>query len=126
MWEKLKYFLRNDQVFVIGLLVSTAFVSFMLGRESVSLEPIVTPGFTITTGAFAPDSAKIPILTNQEPELSLVSNTEKPFVASKSGSKYHHSTCPGAKQIKPENKIFFATETEAKSAGYTLASNCQF
>ena len=46
-------------------------------------------------------------------------------VSKKSTSnKYHFLWCPGAKQIKEENKIFFNSEQEALSAGYALAGNC--
>ena len=55
-----------------------------------------------------------------------VEKTVKNFVASKSGTKYHALTCPGAKQIKESNKIFFAAETDAEAAGYTRAANCKF
>jgi hypothetical protein len=47
-----------------------------------------------------------------------------PYVASKAGTKYHHITCPGAKQIKEENKIYFASVQEAMAAGYSKAANC--
>ncbi|MBX4206449.1 hypothetical protein KW784_01550 [Candidatus Parcubacteria bacterium] len=46
-------------------------------------------------------------------------------VASKSGSKYHYPSCPGAKQIKEANKITFPSPQAAEAAGYTLAANCQ-
>lgn len=46
------------------------------------------------------------------------------FVASKNGSSYHLPDCPGAKQIKEENKVWFRTEAEAKAAGYKPAANC--
>ncbi len=54
-------------------------------------------------------------------------NTEKPdklLVGSKNGSKYHYPWCSGAKRIKEENKIWFASAEEAKRAGYTPAVNC--
>jgi hypothetical protein len=54
-----------------------------------------------------------------------VEKSPQNFVGSKSGTKYHALTCPGAKQIKDTNKIFFATEDEAQSAGYTRAANCK-
>ena len=47
------------------------------------------------------------------------------YVASKSGSKYHLPWCPGAKQMKEENKIFFNSKEEAEAAGYTPAANCK-
>ena len=45
-------------------------------------------------------------------------------VASKSGTKYHLPTCSGAKSIKPDNLITFASIAEAEAAGYTPAANC--
>ena len=47
-------------------------------------------------------------------------------VASKASStkKYHFTWCPGAKQIKETNKIWFENDIAAQKAGYTLAGNC--
>lgn len=43
----------------------------------------------------------------------------------KSTSKtYHFPWCPSASKISEQNKITFATEAAAISAGYTLAGNC--
>lgn len=47
------------------------------------------------------------------------------YVGSKSGTKYHLPWCPGAQQMKEENKIWFDTKEEAEAAGYTPASNCK-
>ena len=47
------------------------------------------------------------------------------YVASKTGSKYYLPWCGGAKSIKVENKIQFATRADAESAGYTPAANCK-
>ncbi|TSC68096.1 MAG: hypothetical protein G01um101466_553 [Parcubacteria group bacterium Gr01-1014_66] len=46
------------------------------------------------------------------------------FVASKNGTSYHYPWCPGAKKIKEENKIVFATREEAEKRGYKPAGNC--
>lgn len=46
-------------------------------------------------------------------------------VASKSGTKYHFPWCAGAKSIKEENKVWFASTAEARSAGYEPAGNCK-
>ena len=53
--------------------------------------------------------------------------TDPRVVASKAaGSKlYHHPWCSGAQRIKETNKLWFPTEANAISAGYTLAGNCQ-
>lgn len=45
-------------------------------------------------------------------------------VVSKNGSKYHYLHCPGAKQIREENKLFFPSSASAEASGYTLAGNC--
>ena len=41
------------------------------------------------------------------------------FVASKNGAKYHWPWCSFAKKIKPENQVWFKSETEAQKAGYS-------
>lgn len=46
------------------------------------------------------------------------------YVGSKNSDKYHLPDCPGASRIKEENKIWFSSEEEAESLGYTPASNC--
>lgn len=41
------------------------------------------------------------------------------FVGSKNSDKYHLLTCAVVKRIKPENKVCFSSEEDAKSKGYT-------
>jgi hypothetical protein len=64
-----------------------------------------------------------------KPSLAPTGNTattaSQAVVASKNGTKYHYEHCPGAKQIKAENKISFNSPAEAEASGYTLAANCQ-
>ena len=43
------------------------------------------------------------------------------FVASKSGKKYYAADSASGKKIKEENRVSFATEEEAKAAGYSIA-----
>jgi hypothetical protein len=54
-------------------------------------------------------------------------NTEKKrmYIASKNGKLYYTPTCSGAKRILPKNEIWFASDTEAQMAGYTLSSACK-
>ena len=47
------------------------------------------------------------------------------YVASKNGTKYYLSTCSGAKRIKDENKIWFASVDDAKASGRTPSSTCK-
>lgn len=44
-----------------------------------------------------------------------------PFVGSKNSNKYHLASCAVAKRIKPENRVCFRTQDEARARGY-LAS----
>lgn len=46
------------------------------------------------------------------------------FLASKNGTRYYLPTCAGAKRIKEENKVWFATVEEARAKGLTPAANC--
>jgi len=52
-------------------------------------------------------------------------NSSGGVIASKNGTKYHYAHCSGAKTIKEENKLFFASAIIAEQAGYTLATNCK-
>jgi hypothetical protein len=47
------------------------------------------------------------------------------LVASKEGKKYHFPWCPGARRMAEENKIWFNSIEEARSAGYKPAANCK-
>src|SRR3989344_2956874 len=79
---------------------------------------------------------KISALNQQKPPIkitqpALISNStnsanEQSVVASKaSDSKlYHFLWCSGAERIAEKNKLVFANEAQAVSAGYSLASNC--
>ncbi len=48
-----------------------------------------------------------------------------PIVASKNGTKYYFVACSGAKRISEENKIYFATSSEAQKAGLSPAASCK-
>jgi methylphosphotriester-DNA--protein-cysteine methyltransferase len=47
------------------------------------------------------------------------------YVASKNSTYFHLVTCPGAKLIKEENKVYFNTKEEALSRGLQPAKNCK-
>ena len=53
----------------------------------------------------------------------VVENDIKPF-GSRSGSTYTFSWCQGAGAILSKNKIYFASEDEAKNLGRTLSKLC--
>ncbi len=119
--------LRKFSLAIIIILVAS--FSFGIGRLSVvgKREPIKIE--------YDPDiSSPAPVSTLETNKTASVINaikTSSPVVSnstvvvSKNGTKYHYLHCPGAKQIKEENKITFASPAAAEAAGYTLAGNCK-
>lgn len=135
MLKKLKSIILDDTFYIAILLVVVAVGSFGLGRLSLNTQvqdqsatvTLSTPPSTLK--ASSTDKALVATTSSSQPAPlapSDVVDAAKNFVASKSGTKYHKITCAGAKQIKDTNKLFFATEEEAKASGYTRAANCKF
>lgn len=129
MLEKLKSFLADDALFQAILLVMVAITSFGLGRQSIlegqaeSVEdgPVSVSTEIPVTSAVAP----VPLMaTSSSEQKAVAGSVDGMVVASKSGSKYHLPTCAGAKTIKQENLISFASREEAEAAGYAPAANC--
>ena len=120
MLEKFKTLLGNDGFFYGFLLILIAVVSFGLGKLSErQFEPEIGPASVIFTDNTAGESDDV--TGTVVPETVL----EGQFVGSVNGTKYHFPWCPGASQMKEENKVWFATKEEAEAAGYTPAANCK-
>lgn len=117
-----------QKLFLSLLIVLIAVLSFGIGRLSVAKnnrEAIrIEYDSTLTERPLIPSNNQTAsvINTTQSPAASEVPINQ--VITSKNGSKYHYSHCSGAKQIKEENKIVFATPAAAEAAGYTLAANC--
>jgi len=124
-WDKFKSFcgqiLAEERLFLGILIVSLTVTAFGLGRlaeqSALPAEPIVSSASVVFTEASP--------LAPEEAALNEVPSEDEQYVASKSGTKYHYPWCPGAKQIKEENKIYFDSKPAAEAAGYTPAANCQ-
>jgi Metal binding domain of Ada len=136
MLQKLKSFLADDAFYYSAVIILVAGASFGLGRQSVVEKTqenslikqnsvILTPAAqSAPTPTLNPTiSVPVPVTSQGAAAVGVVSGE---VVASKSGSKYHLPTCPGAKQIKPDNLISFETIAAAEAAGYTPAANCKF
>lgn len=115
MLEKLKSWLANDTYFTVFLLLLVGLSSFALGRLS-SLE-------TVSLETSQASLQALPGLVS-EVNGDQVSLDGVVVVASRSGTKYHLLNCPGAGQIKTENRIEFTSIDAARAAGYTAATNC--
>jgi hypothetical protein len=123
MLEKLKRFLADDTIFTGTLLCVIAVTAFFLGRYSVPAGTASTPASVLKA---LPQSslATTTAVASTTPQPAPLTAETATYVGSKSGTKYHLLTCAGAKRIKEENKVFFATAVEAEAAGYTPAANC--
>ncbi|MBI5816997.1 MAG: hypothetical protein HZB09_01070 [Candidatus Yonathbacteria bacterium] len=119
------------------IIVLVAFGSFGLGRLSRIEEPKSPLEIKANNGAEA-QVVSIPFSGDLKPDTNIKSavgqslkvdkitvSNEGFIVASKTGKKYHFPWCAGAQQIKEENKVWFASEAEAKAAGFTPAANCK-
>ncbi len=135
MLIKLKLFfsslLSNDGLFASLLVILIAIASFGLGRQSVMNTGINNSNSTLPAGVVfiaAPVQSPEAIVLEKTEEVLPVGEEVRiavqELVGSRSGTKYHLLNCPGAKQIKEENKIYFASKELARAAGYTPAANC--
>jgi hypothetical protein len=123
MYDKFKTLVQNDGFFYGVLVVLIAVSSFGLGRLSQVEIAQKTPQTPIQ---LTQNAAAIESVGPKASSSNSVGRLEGgSFVASKNGTKYHLLTCPGAKQIKQENKIFFDSQEEAEKAGYSKAGNCK-
>lgn len=121
--EKLKSLIADDAFFYSVLLLLVAIVSFGLGQRSVTVNPANEAASVVTSAPNREVDLRLVPETPIQEENS--KNTQAgTLIASKSGTKYHLPTCPGAKQIKEANKIEFSSKAEAEAAGYTAAANC--
>ena len=127
-FQKIKLFMEGEKgkgIYVILLIVLVAGSSFGLGRLSNkdgSQEPIkiIFPdGNSLSANTY--QSAQN---SPQKTSPSVANSAPKAYVASQKGKKYYPINCSAASNLKEDNKVFFSTETEAESAGYTKSSSC--
>lgn len=120
--NRIKSFLEEDVYFYTLLIIVISVLSFGLGRMSMQeAQNPQQPQIVLTEQS----AAVVHTATNSSITTKKI-EAIKNFVASKKGTKYHLSTCPGAKQMNEDNKVYFSTEAEAKASGYSRAKNCNF
>jgi hypothetical protein len=116
-----------NSIFLVILIILVAFGSFGLGRLSIPdqarVEPIVFEPTSMTSSGQSATILSASIKRGMKS--SLTTHVSGAIVASKTGTKYHFPWCSGAARIKDENKVWFASEADARTAGYTPASNCK-
>src|SRR3989344_4145223 len=114
-------FYQKD-IFLGFCIVLISVISFNLGRiNALNKTPIKITGEANVYQATAGNSVL------NKPKAIPAQPRDLRVVASKASTtkKYHFTWCPGAKQIKEANKLWFENESLAQKAGYTLAGNCQ-
>lgn len=117
----------KKNLFLIILIILISLLSFQLGRISNKMvsQPIKIEKANVQE-IFSTSDANLRIDANDTNKDREVGQIDFRVVVSKKSTskKFHYLWCPGAKQIKEENKIYFDSEEEAVAAGYTLAGNC--
>jgi hypothetical protein len=110
------------QTVYLGLLVLLiAVTSFGFGRLSAT-QPL-KPGLRVVyPEGMQPQMAGV---AGAAAAGSVEASSHGQVVASKSGTKYHLLSCPGAQTIREENKIYFESAQDARAAGYEPAANCK-
>ena len=114
----------KGDLFIVLLLILIGTASFGLGKLS-ALEKKKTPIsiiktkelLTATVAESLNDIKTLPTTKTQTQGKGIV-------LASKSGTKYYYPWCTGVSRIKEENKVWFLSIEDARSAGLTPASGC--
>jgi hypothetical protein len=92
----------------------------------ITASDIISPATPVNTISQTTTTTNTPTITKtSKPIVGSTSSIDKAFVASKIGHKYYPINCSAGKSIKSENKIYFTTEAEAETAGYTKSTSCK-
>jgi hypothetical protein len=115
----------KGDLFIVLLLILVGTASFGLGKLS-SLEKRKTPISILKTKELLTATVAESFDTNTSSNVNSKTQTQwKGIVlASKSGTKYYYPWCTGVSRIKEENKVWFLSIEDARSAGLTPASGC--
>jgi len=135
--QKIKYFLESEKgknFIIVIIVILVGLGSFELGRLSKSQENKGIDLFYRDNTLYSPtkasnnanlSSSSLNSLNPVKTESASEKTLKKGFVASKIGSRYYPLDCPAGDKLKPENKIYFATEKEAIDKGYIKSSSCK-
>ncbi len=125
--HKSKIAFRAD-FFTAIVIALVAFAGFGLGRlsalEGKKTSILIERSSTLLSVSSSSSPNETVPDKNLAPIEIIQNSSEKSFVASKSGTKYYLPWCGIVSKIKEENKIWFASEAEARKAGYISATNC--
>ena len=130
--EKIKHFIESEKgkdILTILIVVFVGIGSFFLGRLSKVQNSDMKIEYPANYQETIPASVNQANLsqngTNRGQNTALGQQATDNYFASTRGHKYYSLGCSAGKTIKQENRIYFATSTEAEKAGYSLSSSCQ-
>lgn len=132
MTTKIKEFIRLHEHKIILFLgfILVAVLSFeagMMKGAKISQKPIIIEKTAQLEKNTLPEASGAPNLPQDGPKNEPSSDTMPQncaYLGSKNSNKYHLPTCRWAKNIKPENRVCFSSEDEAKLKGYQPDKNC--
>lgn len=117
---------QGDIALVIGFML-VAVIAFGAGR--LSAPPIVKNPIIVENSAGSGNSTNLygsagsAVSSNSaETKNAGQTNAKGMFVGSKNSNLYHWPWCAPAKNIKPENEVWFQSEVEARAAGRSPSS----
>jgi hypothetical protein len=124
------WFKKNqaDIALVIGfvLVAAIAFGTGRLSAPEIIKNPIVIEEPNSTSSINLSGNVSQPLISAGQGSAvnSVLGDTGQAaekglFVASRGGTKYHWSWCSYGQRIKPENQVWFKSESEAQAAGFS-------
>ena len=123
---KSKTSIDKSTIMYLFIIIGVGISSFSLGRLSANSNSIEDKNDTVNiveSGKLSDDKNvkyNNNVLIKQQ-----IQSTEKRYVASKNGKIYYGIDCSGVKRIKPENEVWFSTQSDAEKSGYKLSSTCK-
>lgn len=126
MLDKITNFLHSGKgrdLSLIALILLTGSATFGLGRLSATRSDPERVTITYPDGKGPDALASVEVSTAGAVGPS-VADRQGTVVASKNGEVYHLPWCSGASRIKEENRVWYDSIEEARSAGLRPAANC--
>ncbi|MBP9771742.1 MAG: hypothetical protein KBD16_02340 [Candidatus Pacebacteria bacterium] len=137
LWQKGKYWASGREVrqeaFELLIVLAVGLGAFACGRLSVIESKAVPVAVRAQISEYNSQNTLLEQSTSSSSKTGKAGQGQGigalpapgSVLGSRNGTKYHFPWCSGAQTIKEENKVWFASEKDAQSAGYTKAANCE-
>lgn len=100
-------------ILILGLVFSLGRISALYATQTLDPIEVIYP----------------PLVKTSIPHYNETGNTTEPdswvFAGSKTGKTYYPKDCTGLTRVKPENRVYFTTATQAATAGYHISTTCK-